>query len=135
MRGTTMDSRFLLRAYIKSLKWILPVRDISYSAELVILEMEDGGDFEYGFDDVVLMQCTGLTAVKSYRGDSAEDRLIWEGDVVRFNGLPELCGVSWHEGGWCVRHDDGDEAIYYRYLFSVHGYCEIICTIYGGGLE
>jgi len=28
-------------------------------------------------------QCTGLTATKSYRGDGPEDRLVFEGDIIK----------------------------------------------------
>lgn len=38
----------------------------------------------YKVDPTTVGQCTGLTAAKSYRGESEEDRLVFEGDIVYF---------------------------------------------------
>jgi len=37
----------------------------------------------YEIDPATLEQCTGLSAVKSYRGTQPEDLLIFEGDIIR----------------------------------------------------
>lgn len=42
-----------------------------------LYSLDDWGDWE-----VQLLQATGLLAAKSYRGDSEDDRMIYEGDIT-----------------------------------------------------
>jgi len=37
----------------------------------------------WSVDPDTVGQCTGLTAAKSYRGDGPEDRLVFEGDIIK----------------------------------------------------
>lgn len=55
-----MDLKF--RAYIKNVKWMLPVEQINFNVETVEVDLTSGyGDYaEYEFDEVELMQYTGL---------------------------------------------------------------------------
>ena len=57
---------------------------------------------ELGVDPTTIGQSSGLYAAKSYRGESEDARLIFEGDIVRYAGTEEI--VFWHtgNGSWGV---------------------------------
>ena len=82
-----MDKRYLFRVWIPEeqtmykgshiyingggeIRWV-----VVYNGETV--ETYFAGDTEFS-----IMSCTGLTAAKSYRGDSEDARLVYEGDIV-----------------------------------------------------
>lgn len=91
-----MDSRYLYRVFDKDQNcYLQPIeKDVC---------CEDGTEFTFfGFIDgrkraveirslhycmnhewFIVEQCTGLSAVKSYRGTRPEDLMIWEGDKIQ----------------------------------------------------
>lgn len=84
------------------------------------------------------MQSTGLLASKSYRGESEEDRLIFEGDIVSFfypgNGLSSLLKGVVYQCDGCFWIDctetHGDEAMYQLGLIARSDYVVIIGNKY-----
>jgi hypothetical protein len=69
------------RAFIKSLKWIVPVVMIDFAYNTVEVDLSyDGGTSEYDFDEVELMEFMGLHNGKE----------IYEGDIV--SGINRISG-------------------------------------------
>lgn len=110
-----MTETLKVRVYVKSLKWVLPVKEINFSAEEVEVDLSMGqGDTSvYTFEEVIFMKWTGLTdrfGRSIYEGDYIEIasetsegffknetfEVVWEKEQARFslktNGriLPEL---------------------------------------------
>lgn len=55
-----------------------------------------------------LGQCTGLIAAKSYRGESETDRLVFEGDMLKFKygrGY-KVAATGWANGRYYLRDID-----------------------------
>ena len=71
------------RAFVKNLKWMVPVEmiDFKYQTAEVDLSYGNGDTSEYEFDEIELMQFTGLY-------DSG-GTLIYEGDIVKMHYFSE----------------------------------------------
>lgn len=122
-----MDDRYKFRAWLPVLKKMVYPIALYFGIRGIAIEYEeddkrclDGpGWFE-------LMQCTGLSAVKSYRGDKPEDLLIFENDILRI----EWDGYTYeHPVTWDTRKAQwrcGGDGLY----VTAHYEPEIIGTIY-----
>lgn len=75
-------------------------------------------------------QCTGLTAAKSYRGDSELDRMVFEGDIGINKNYSDIFVVKWEmeTHGFIAEYEDGAR------MFLPNGKdFKIIGTIYDKG--
>ena len=82
-----MENRFKVRAWLIKEKKMTTVVSIDYKNEKIQYLCDNLVTIKTAsLEDIVLMQCTGLLATSSYRGESDEDRLIYEGDVVHTRG-------------------------------------------------
>jgi uncharacterized phage protein (TIGR01671 family) len=80
-----MDNRFQFRAWLLEKKKMVKVNSIDSAMVIgytIQIDNLSKGARCCGRGRYILMQCTGLLATSSYRGESEEDRLIFEGDIV-----------------------------------------------------
>lgn len=104
-----MDNRYLFRGKrVNNGKWV--VGNLLPSAvfyDLVSItthnNMRNG---KIRVDPTTIGQCTGLVAAKSYRGESEADRLIFEGDIIRWNDNVDY-KEDWETSSieWCGKRD------------------------------
>ena len=76
------NDRFKFRVWDDGQKIFLDDEQITISQDGTLYDIEESAR-KY----LIIEQCTGLSAVKSYRGVKPEDLLIFEGDIIE--------GASW----------------------------------------
>jgi len=86
-------------AYIKSLQWLIPVERICFDCQTVEVDLTGGnGDTgEYGFDEVELMQFTGLRDKNDkeiYEGYICKSQYFLPGEVIFKNGSFLFCDIT-----------------------------------------
>lgn len=116
------------RAWIKSLKWMCDVTNISFDSKFVDIcqqgDTERCTEMSVEFDETKLMQTTGL---KDKNGKE-----IFEGDIVDYKGRKAL--VSWHGSYASFIYRFVDELqkrnAEWNPLYLAYMRCEIIGNIY-----
>ncbi|MFS9187245.1 YopX family protein [Streptococcus infantis] len=116
------------RAWIKSLKWMCDVTNISFDSKFVDIcqqgDTERCTEISVEFDEIKLMQSTGL---KDKNGKE-----IFEGDIVDYKGRKAL--VSWHGSYASFIYRFVDELqkrnAEWSPLYLAYMRCEVIGNIY-----
>ena len=116
------------RAWIKSLKWMCDVTNISFDSKFVDIcqqgDTERCTEMSVEFDEIKLMQSTGL---KDKNGKE-----IFDGDIVDYKGRKAL--VSWHGSYASFIYRFVDELqkrnAEWNPLYLAYMRCEIIGNIY-----
>nr|DAZ33825.1 MAG TPA: YopX protein [Caudoviricetes sp.] len=116
------------RAWIKSLKWMCDVTNISFDSEFVDIcqqgDTERCTEMSVEFDEIKLMQSTGLK--------DKNEKEIFEGDIVDYKGRKAL--VSWHGSYASFIYRFVDELqkrnAEWNPLYLAYMRCEVIGNIY-----
>ena len=116
------------RAWMKSLKWMCDVTNISFDSKFVdICQQEDTErytEMSGEFDEITLMQSTGLK--------DKNDKEIFEGDILDYKGRKAL--VRWHGSYASFIYRFVDELqnrnTEWKPLYLAYMKCEIIGNIY-----
>ena len=126
-----MNQTIKFRAYIKSLKWSLPVERICFDCKTVEIDLTDGnGDTsEYEFDEVELIQFTGRkdkNRVDIFDGDAVDGSYI---NPMTGETIKRIYSVVFENGCYIARligkSPYGDTQLYF-----VNEKCEVIGNIY-----
>ena len=83
-----MEDRFKCRAYLKDLKVIINIIDISFRERMITTIGNDNFEYTYDFEEIILLQCTGFKDKNS--------KLIYEGNIVKINN-DLICLVIYKE--------------------------------------
>lgn len=116
------------RAWIKSLKWMCDVTNISFDSKFVDIcqqgDTERCTEMSVEFDEIKLMQSTGL--------HDKNGKEIFEGDIVDYKGRKAL--VSWHGSYASFIYRFVDELqkrnAEWNPLYLAYMRCEVIGNIY-----
>lgn len=127
-----MDKRYLFRGRnMESGEWAIgnyvhrPDPLITGTDYHKITWNKNGVEFWERVDPITIGQSTGLIAHKSYRGESEEERLLYDGDIVYIPDWQCYSQVYWYQGAWMLKFEGCDE-----YLYDVADMCEILGTIH-----
>lgn len=123
-----MDSRYLFRGKrLDSGEWVHGCL-LKYAYGILICDNRLPYDNEVDVDPATLGQCTGLSAAKSYRGESAEDTMVYEGDIVWLRHCEKKAHVYWDLecGAWHLRFGVDDVDLLSNYFYEV----DVIGTIH-----
>jgi len=122
-----MDKRYLFRAWLKEYKMMVDVMRLNHDGSIEAQLAEGDDPSEFHPSEYILMQSTGLLATKSYRGDSEEARLVFEGDIVNLGG--RITVIVWDDK--YARHISAHRVEPPRHFhIPVNGEGEIIGTIH-----
>ena len=146
-----MEKRFMFRAWDKEENMMRRVVALNWAELWVQTEYVVGkgypGERHNFFDNddscnrFILMQCTGNLAAKSYRGESEDDRLVWEGDILRHIRDGRLFSVIWDsdDGRFLGVNGNGSERRLLYISDQLQKYAEVAGNIHehpellGGG--
>lgn len=116
------------RAWMKSLKWMCDVTNISFDSKFVDIcqqgDTERYTEMSVEFDEITLMQSTGLV--------DKNGKEIFEGDILDYKGRKAL--VRWHGSYASFIYRFVDELqkrnTEWKPLYLAYMKCEIIGNIY-----
>lgn len=110
------------RAWIKSLKWMCDVTNISFDSKFVDICQQGDTEMSVEFDEITLMQSTGLF--------DRNGKIIFEGDIVKMAkdvySEPTYYEVVRHRGG-AYRLESKQHGCE---LWLRHTDCEVVGNVY-----
>lgn len=114
------------RAWIKSLKWMCDVTNISFDSKFVDIcqqgDTERCTEMSVEFDEIELMQSTGLKDLNGVE--------IFEGDIVRFFDSLYTVFYDIKEGSYRLKPHDDRWVVDYMSNFSSEETFEVVSNIY-----
>lgn len=114
------------RAWMKSLKWMCDVTNISFDSKFVDIcqqgDTERCTEISVEFDEIVLMQSTGLF--------DRNGKEIFEGDIVKFFDSLYTVFYDIKEGSYRLKPHDDRWIVDYMCNFSSEESFEVVGNIY-----